>query len=788
MQKFTAFLILLLLLFATHLNAQRQKPEVFKILGMSVEGNTSADPAAVIANSGLKIGDEISVPGDQIHQAINRLWALRIFSDIQIEIENQVGDGAYLLIKVSEHPRLEKIEIKGSDDVDEDDIIKKIPIVKGQILTPAEVARAIKSIKKLYEEEGHLLAKIEPSTVVEDSSKPNRVVLRLDIDEGPTVKVGSIEFEGNHAFDDGDLRGEMEDTKEKVWWMFWRGAKLDKSKYREDKNRIIKYYRKHGYIDAEILSDSLSYNEEKTRLHILITLHEGAQYKVRNITWEGNTVYPTEVLAGRLGFRRGEVYDVERFETNLRGTPDQTDVASLYLDNGYLTFNLDPQEKRVGPDSVDIAIRIYERNQFRIGRVDIRGNTKTQDKVIRRELYTRPGNFYSRAAIIRSVRQISQLNYFNPEKLKPDYRLADDKTVDLVYEVEEKSSDNVNASVGYSGAFGVTGALGFTINNFDISRPFTGGAGQQVNFEWQFGEGARFRTFSIGFTEPWLWDTPTLLGISLFDTRQVYVYDLHQYGGTVRIGRRFRWPDDYFRGDWILRFQNNDVVDGGGIYQEGKTSQVSLTQIISRSSIDNPIFPTVGSSFSLSVEMSGGPLLPGNVNYHKWIFTGEWYTPMFHSDRLVLFTSTMAGYLDGFQRDSQIPPIELFFMGGTGLGLVSTSPLRGYEDRAVGPTNIFGQGLGGRVLTKHTMELRLAVALNPIPIYVLGFIEGGNVFQDFRHADFLDLKRSYGFGARLQINPIGLVGFDYGYGADDVFPKDGQPDGWRFHFQFGRGF
>lgn len=762
--------------------AQRTQQETFQILGISVEGNSSADPAAVIANSGLKVGDEITVPGDQVRQAINRLWALRLFSNVEILIENQVGNGVYLLIKVKEHPRLERVEIRGNDEIDEDDIMKKITIVKGQILTPQEVNKILKSVKKLYEEEGHLLAQITPETVVEDTAKKNRVVLILNIDEGPSVKIEEITFEGNERFSDGDLRGEMEETKEKVWWMFWRSAKFDKKKYEEDKDLIVKYYRKHGYIDAEILSDTVWYSGDKRRLHISITLHEGPQYKVRDITWEGNTVYPADVLADRLGFQRGDVYDVEQFELNLRGNPDQTDVASLYLDNGYLTFNLEPDVRRVAEDSVDITIRVYERNQFRIGRVDIRGNTKTKDKVIRRELYTRPGDFFNRSAIIRSVRQLAQLNYFNPEKLKPDYKLVDDKTVDLVYEVEEKSSDNINASVGYSGAFGVTGALGFTINNFDISAPLEGGAGQILNFQWEFGEGARFRTFSIGFTEPWLFDTPTSLGVSAYDTRQRYVYDLRQTGASMRVGRRFRWPDDYFRGDWVFRFQLNDIIDGAGYYRTGKFSQYSITQIITRNSSDSPIFPTIGSVFSLSVEMAGGPLLPGGVDYHKWIFSGETFTPLFGTSRLVLYASTLQGYVGKFRSDTEISPVDLFSMGGTGLGLVSTTPLRGYEDRSIEPPG------GGYVLTKHSSELRLALTLNPIPIYLLGFVEGGNVFENFKRTDFLDLKRSYGFGARLLINPIGMVGFDYGYGADDVFPKDGQPDGWRFHFQFGRGF
>lgn len=769
-------------------SGQAPKQEIYKILGISVEGNTTAEAGAVIANSGLRTGTEITVPGDQIRQAIQRLWALRLFEDIQILIDSKVGDGVYLLIKVKEHPRLLRVEFKGNDDLSESDLMKKVTISKGQILTPQETAKIKNAFKKLYDEEGLLLAEIQPDTFVEDSTKPNHVVLRFNIDEGKKVKIKEILVTGNQAFSASDIRGEMEDTKEKVWWMFWRSAKFDKSKYEADKSKIEKFYKKNGYLDAEITSDSIWYDETKRRMTIQLNINEGNQFKIRNITWEGSTVYHPSVLSQRLGFTKGDIYDFEKFEKNLRGNENQTDVASLYLDNGYLTFSLEPEEKRIGSDSIDINIRVYERNQFRIGRVDLKGNTKTMDKVIRRELYTRPGDFFSRGAIMRSARQLTQLNYFNPEKIKPDYRLFDEKTVNLIYEVEEKSSDNINASVGYSGAFGVTGALGFTINNFDIQQPLRGGAGQILNFEWQFGEGARFRTFSLGFTEPWLFDSPTTFGVSLFDSRQIFYYDLRQTGGSVRFGRRFKFPDDYFRGDWITRFQINDVIDGGGIYLEGKTSQYSITQIISRNSTDNPIFPAMGSSFALSTEISGGPVLPGNVDYHKWSFSGDWYTPMFGSTRFVLYTGSQIGFIDGFKRDSNIPPIEYFFMGGTGLGFVSTTPLRGYEDRSVGPTDERSQIRGGKAMAKYVAELRFSVTMNPMPIYILAFAEAGNVYEKLNRIDFLNLKRSYGFGARILIQPIGMVGFDYGYGADDVMPKDGKPDGWRFHFQFGRGF
>ncbi len=787
-------IICCILLISQSLYSQTTAVEKFRILGVSVEGNnpaTGGESGAIIANSGLRIGDEITVPGDEIRQAIQKLWALRLFSDIQIVIENKIDKGVYLLIQVKEYPRLDKIEIIGTDDVGESDIRKKITLTDGQILTPDDIYTTIKKIKRLYEEEGYLLASIIPESVVGDSNKPNRVLLKLNVDEGTRVTIQKIIFTGNKNYDDGDLKSEFEDISEKKWYHFILSSpKFEKNKYDDDKERLIKFYKKNGYLDVEILSDSIWYSEDNKKMFININLNEGQQYKVRNVSWEGNTVYRSEILDDRLSFKSGMIFDEDTFEKNLRGNEAQTDVASLYLDDGYLRFNLEPEIKRIGSDSLDITIHVFERNQFRVGQVEIKGNRKTKENVIRRELYTLPGEYFSRALIIRSLRQLAQLNYFNPEKLRPDTRILNEETVKLIYEVEEKSSDNVNASVGYSGAFGVTGALGFTITNFSISDPLSGGAGQILNFDWQFGEGARFRTFSLNFTEPWLFDRPTTLGLSLNDTRQKFQWDIRQTGASVRLGRRLNWPDNYCRTDWILRYQHYDIRDAGGstYYEVGKSNQVSLNQTLSRNSADSPIFPTIGSSIALSTEISGGPFLPGNVDYHKWLFNAEWYIPLFGSSRLVLFSSTILGYLEGFYENSRIPPIEYFYMGGTLMGYVSTTPLRGYEDRSVGPKNKFGQEEGGRVLNKHAIELRLAATLNPMPIYFLGFIEGGNVYRDFKHTDFFDLKRSFGIGARLLIQPIGMIGFDYAYGADDVLPKDGNPDGWRFHFQFGRGF
>ncbi|WP_234697308.1 outer membrane protein assembly factor BamA [Candidatus Chrysopegis kryptomonas] len=779
-------IFVVLILIQSILFAQQQ--EVYKILGISVEGNIVAQPAAIIANSGLKVGDEISftrvgniiVAGDKIRNAIKQLWALRIFKNVSIEIENQVGDGVYLLIRVEEYPRLEDIVIEGNKALSTKDIKNKINLVRGQVIAEHRLTSIENEVKKAYEEKGYFLADVKFEII---PTKEGRANLKVKINEGKKISIKKIIFEGNVKVKDGDLKGAMKETKEKKWWMFWRTAKFDRKKYEEDKKKLIEFYRTKGFKDATILDDSIYTDEKKEHLFVKIKVYEGPQYKVRNVKWEGNTVFDDKVLSERLDFKLGDIYNREKFEKNLYGNEQQTDVASLYLDNGYLTVNMQPEEVKISEDTIDIVIHVFEGKQFRIRRVDIKGNTKTKDKVIRRELYTIPGKYFSRSDIIRSIRNLAVLNYFNQEKLKPDYRMVSDSTVDLTYEVEEKSSDTFNASVGYS-SFGLIGSIGVTFNNFSITEPWRGGDGQMLNLEWVFGR-YDYRTFSLSFREPWFRDTPTSIGFNLFDTRYGFTYDLRQTGGSFSLGRRLRWPDDYFRVDYVFRFQIYNVGGTSDYYQQGKWSQFSLTQVISRNSIDNPIFPTIGSNVSLSTEISGGPL-PGTTDYFKVYFSSEWYSRIFNWDKLVWYNSFDWGYVDGFKKDSFIPPIERFSMGGTGLGYIAVTPLRGYEDMSIGVTP---NGVPeGKILMKYTTEIRFGLTMNPMPIYLLLFAEAGNAWARTRQTNIFDLNRSIGFGVRLHMQPIGLIGFDYGYGFEDVRPKDGKPDGWHFHFQFGRGF
>ncbi|MFH0990387.1 MAG: outer membrane protein assembly factor BamA [bacterium] len=788
MSQNSKFYSLILLFLVAEISISQQKTEVLKILGISVDGQRTADPAAIVANTGLKIGDELSPQGDQTKIAIDRLYGLRLFEDIQLLIENRTPQGIYLLIRVKENPRLDTIEVVGNDELSTEDIEKKINLIRGQLVTKQDLSTIKRILRQKYDEDGFLNAVIEPRLVPTIDTTHRRVKLVIQLDEGQKVKIDKIRFFGNKTFEDSDLKGEMKETNERVWWQFWSTNKFDKKKYEEDKQLLLNFYRKNGYRDADIIADSIHIDETKHFLNIDLYVYEGPQYKVRNIIWDGNSIYKVDALNARLGMNPGEVYDAEKFEKNLRRNEDENDVTSLYMNEGYLMFQVVPEEMRVGVDSLDLVLHIREGNQFRIGRVLVTGNTKTYEKVIRRELFTRPGDFFSRQAIIRSARQLSQLNYFNPEKIRPDVRETNEKkgTVDLEYAVEEKSSDTFNMSVGYSGYWGFNGGVGLAFNNFSLSEPFRGGAGQVLTFDWQFGEGYRYRTFSIGFQEPWMLDTPTLFGVNVFDTRQVFGWDLRVTGASLRVGRRFRWPDIFFRGDWTLRFQRSDVVNGGGYYPEGRTTQFTIGQSISRNSTDSPIFPTQGSNVSLLTEISGGPTILGypSSKYHKHVFTADWYIPLFGTQRLAFATNNMVGLIFEYGKNTSLPYQELFYMGGTGLGYFNTTPLRGYEDRSVGPNNGYN---GGKAILKYNAELRFALSIHPIPIYMSAFAEAGNVWLDPKYMDPYDLKRSAGVGVRLLINPIGLIGFDYGYGFDGQKIGVAGP-GWKFHLQFGRGF
>ncbi len=782
------FKILLFTFFALfciqNANAQSSGAQNLIIAGITVEGNVFADEQTVISLSGLRLGESFQYPGDtKIQNAIKNIWNRKQFSDVEIILDKKTSLGAFLVIKVKEFERINKITILNNEEIEADKIKKAIGKTEKEILAPYDIYLIKENIKKLYQKEGLIFAAVEVERQKTDTAHYTNLIIKIK--EGKEFKIAKIDFEGNNSFSDSKLAGEFKETHEKKWWKFWESAKLNLKEFEKDKENIVKFYNKSGFRDAEWVKDTIIFDEKENVATIKVWVNEGKRYFIRNITFEGNTIYKSETLLARLEFQKGDPYDYEKFQSNLRGNESQSDAISLYLDNGYLFAQPNIEENRVEPDSMDVNIKITEGTRVTINKVNIVGNTKTKDKIIRRELYTRPGDYFSRSSVIRSVRALGMLNYFNPEALKPNVVPSSDNTkVDVEYKVEERSTDTFNASIGYAGTFGLTLAIGLSFNNFDIMRPLQGGGGQVFNFQWEMGQGNRYQTLSVGVTEPWLFDEPTTVGFNIYDTKYNYYYNLQRTGVQLNLGRRFHWPDDYFRGDWSLGATAIDAgTSNSTYYRAGKTSEFTISQTFSRVSLNNMYFPTSGSKFSLSTVFAMGALGIGTADYIKNQFKFEMNQPLFtykDNDRLILHLNTTLGYMTGFKSDTTFNPIELYSMGGNGLSGFGVTPLRGYDDRAIAYN-------GGKVMIKHTAELRFAVSLDPMPVFLYGFAEAGNVWTGLKETDPFDLKRSAGVGVQLLLNPIGIIGFSYGYGFDS--PSYGvEKPGWKFLFHLGNNF
>jgi len=769
--------------------AQDIEEATYKIVGISVEGNNFVQEETIIALSGIEVGTDLNIPYDEkISIAIKKLWGRKQFSSVEIKIDKITSFGIFILIEVKENERLNEIVIKNNKELDEEDIKEAIDRTRGDILSGYDIYLIEKDIKELYNEEG--LQFVELETEISDSERDYYLDLELYIEEGNEFYVESIDFEGNSKFDNSDLAGAFNDTKTTSWYQFWASSKFNKDEYIKDIELLNKFFKKEGFIDGEVISDTVIYDQENATVNILIKINEGEQLHVRNIEFDGNTVFPDIMLIERLEFVKGDKYDLEKFEQNLRMNEAQTDASSLYSNTGYLFADFKKTETRIAKDSVDILIKVFENDRVKVRKVNIVGNIKTKDKVIRRELYVRPGDFFNRKALIESVKALGVLNYFNQEALRPDVKpVASDKTqVDVEFRVEERSTDTFNASIGFAGTFGLTGSVGFTFNNFSLFEPLKGGGGEVFNFNWEFGQFSRYQNFSIGYSQPWLMDKPTTVGFNLFRRKLNYsaTYRYTTTGLSINGGRRFKWPDNYFRGNWSLRYQVNDVAEGttSAYYRPGLSDEITLGQSISRISLNNTFFPTVGSRFNFRTNFAIGALGIGNTDYLKNELNFDMYSPLLtvaEQDRVVLYTGVKMGYITSLSDDPEnvISPIEMYRMGGNGLGGFGVTPLRGYEDNSV-------NDIGGQLLSKYTVELRVAVSLDPMPLFVYGFSEAGNVWNDFGDVDPFKLKRSAGVGLQILMMPLGVIGFSYGYGFDSPSDEFGlNPSGWVFLFHLG---
>lgn len=833
------------------------RPKQYEIGGVRVDGIEFLDEKALIMISGLQVGNEISIPGDDISNALKKLWKQGLFENIAITSEKVENGRIFLVIYLQERARLTGFSINGVKKGDVDNIREKIQLVSGDVVTENLIIRTKQKIHKYFDEKGFLNAEVDIQKKA-DPKKPNGIILTINIKKYSKVRIEDINIVGNEDVRDDQLKSAMKETKEvgyikplynleKLLWntvkdavtlnipeiqenaveyykeninpRIFKSSKYIEKNYEDDKANIIAKYNKLGYRDAKIISDSI-YKTKDNRISIDIDVEEGNKYYFRNIKWVGNTVYSNADLSSVLQIKKGDTYNRELLETNLQFNQNGPDVSSLYLDNGYLFFSVDPVEVNVANDSIDLEIRIREGDQATVKNVRVIGNTRTNDHVIIRELRTRPGQLFNRSAIIRTQRELAQLQYFDPEKLGVDFQPNPlDGTVDIEYTVEETSSDQIELSGGW-GYGRIIGTLGLSFNNFslrnffkkDAWRPIPSGDGQKLSLRFQtYGSG--YMSYSVSFTEPWLGGKkPNAFSVSYYHSlysngldrndprRATFVID----GFTIGLGKRLKWPDDFFQLYQAIKLQryvlNNyanifTVGDGNGTYHN-----FAYNISFSRNSLDAPIYPRNGSDVGISLELTPPyswfsdkeyASLPEKdrykwVEYHKWKIRASWYSAVVGD--LVLSTRVKFGFLGFYNSDIGVTPFERFYLGGDGLSGYNNLDgreliaMRGYGNETLTPNYYQNSNIGGTIYDKFTMELRYPVSLNPsATIYFMGFFEAGNSWLKFEDFKPFQVYKAAGFGVRVFLPMFGLLGLDWGYGFDQV-PGLPNANGGQFHF------
>lgn len=805
MKKILSIALLSILLIS---NVFAQSPQEINLKGIEVEGNTLTNSDVIIFTSGLKEGNVLKA-GD-FSRSIKQLWKSGLFNDVQIYINEETEEGISVIIAVDEAPVLGEILITGDKKVSKTKIEEAIGLRTGQRIPDFKIEAGQSKVLDLYSEEGFLLATVDVSieeAKVDTSITNQKIVentrdLKVDIREGNRVKIGKIIFNGNENISDRKLRKTLKDTKQQRWYFFWRSS-FDDNKYQDDKEKLKAFYQKRGYRDAMVVADSISYSEDKKKMDIWLTVNEGPKYYYRNFSWDGNKLYTDKQLNSALGISKGEDYNEEDLQ---KGIYER--AQSLYMDKGYIYSNIIPEISPVGKDSIDVHFSVIENQKVYVRNIIISGNTRTRENVIRRELKLYPGDVFSRQKLIRSQREVWILNYFG--NVVPDVIPVDDDKVDLEITVEEKSSERANLNVGYTKEYGMTGGGGIEFMNFrgkgqrfvlSASTGLSGGS----SYNYQTGsQRSKYNSFSLSFTDPMINDTPNLVGGSLFysfrgkSTQYYYPLDLTVMGGSLMWGRRFRWPDDFFRGQWGFQITNkiyNGTPEDLVLYTGGlkQSVGVNISQTITRDSRDRPEFTTTGSRMVWNTTLSGG-VLGGNEDFHKHVLSLELYSPLI--SKFVLVNTIKAGVIGKLasrgDEKSIIPYDERFIMGGNGIPYGNM--LRGYDDNAIGPLSSRGSPVGGNSMLRFTTELRFPLSENPV-IYALAFAEMGNVWankdmtEPFRltRTGPLNLKRAAGVGIRFFMPMIGMLGFDIGYGFDDI-TGSGEPQGWKTTITFGQQF
>ncbi len=806
-------------------------PKTYEIGGIDFEGAENFDTRVVLLVAGLQVGDNIQLPGDKVSAAVDNLWKQGMFDDVQIKVTRIQGRLVFLKICLSERPRMEKFKFHGVKKGEADKLKEQLNIVTGEVVTENMLRTSVNKIKGYYIDKGYTSAKVTADT--EPDTASGRVIVNFRVNRGNKVKIDSLIFTGNEKLSDIKLQTKMEKThdvhyfwKLRFWTKgFWKKSRYVESDFQEDLQKLVSYYNEQGYRDARVIrdtvwqvaSDSLNISNKKKakedRLKVKVDIYEGQRFYFRNITFSGNTVYPDEVLQRSLRIKKGDPYNRKTLEQNISYNPSGTDISSLYMDNGYLFFKATPVEVAVDGDSIDIEIRIVEDKQARIRNVWIEGNTITNDKIIMRELHTRPGDLFNRDALIRSQRELVTLGYFKQESVIPEPRPNQKEgTVDIVYKVEEGSTSQLNLQGGYGGGMFI-GQVGVQLNNFSVRNifnksawaPLPAGDGQKLGLN-AVTNGKYYYALSASFTEPWLGGhrAQSLTGTvyhNLYSNGlwarkgDANYYSLQITGAGASFSKRLKWPDDYFIVSHGLTYKHyilNNYTLSSNIFTDGAANDLSYGFTISRNSLDSPIYARSGSEVSVSAHITPPySLISGKdysnatpqekykwIEYYKFNVRGSWMLNLVGD--VVLNTRFRFGFMSYYNEDIGLAPFGRYFLGGDGLSSWMLDgreviPLRGYTNNSLSPQS------GASVFDRFTLELRQPIIERAsLTFWVAGFLEGGNSWADIKEFQPFKMYNSAGIGVRLFMPMFGLIGVDWGYGFD------GTSGGSQFHFSIGQ--
>jgi outer membrane protein insertion porin family len=867
---------------ATESPISTSNPNEYFIAGIEITGLNVLDKNAMSSLTGLKVGDKVKIPGDNISSAIRKLWKHGLVGDVTISVDRIEGQNAYLIINLAERPRLTDFYFTGIPKGKQSSLREDLKLIKGKIVNDAVVRNTELSVKKYFAKKGFLNADVK---VVQELDTLNRggVRLRIDVAMNAKVKINEISFEGNEQISSSKLRGKMKSTHEHARITIHRailgailrtpprkykaaldsshkitgretknfinkhlklnifnGSKFIKADYDDDKEKIIEFYNAEGYRDAEIVSDTV-YRHGKDKIDVNIRVYEGRKYYFRNIIWTGNYLHSSATLDKILDVKKGDVYNKEEIDKKTSFNPKGADISGLYMDDGYLFFRVTPVEVAIVGDSIDLEMRIFEGDQATLDQVTFSGNERTSDHVIRRELSTVPGQKFRRSDIIRTQQMLSSMGYFNPQKIEPDVKPNPaNSTVDIEWKLEEQSNDQIQLSGGWGGFYGFVGTVGLTFNNFSMRnvphfdkwRPLPVGDGQRLSLQVQ-ANGRAFQSYSISFTEPWLGGRkPNSFTVSMAHSLSSPTaatggsedVSLNTSSITLSLGRRLEWPDNYFTLTNSLTLQvyeyKNYLTGTNSLPPIGQTNSIIFNTTLARNSIDNPMFPTSGSSLSVGVSLTPPYSMFKDDAYYddintrykwlemvKWMIDTKFYLRLLGSNKpngrsLVLEARAHLGFLGTYKKDLTPGPFERFYMGGAGLAGGFNSfvlgqeivGLRGYIDNAVTPPlyylrttgNRTNEIEGGIVYDKFVMELRYPISLSQsATIYAFVFGEAGNNWNNFYDFNPFNSYRSAGFGARIFMPAFGLIGLNWAYGFDRL---PGAPDisGSQFHFTIGQ--